>query len=147
VYTFVTPSVPPSDTSYTRYPLATSPLLTDGADHDNEIDDAVCCVDVAAPGTADAVDTGTSSLRSLRPASLTAAIENLYRFPPSRPLATIDVPAVRVGVSVLPSFRYTTYPVTADAPSSVTEALHANAILDVVCRVLRSAVGAAGDVD
>jgi hypothetical protein len=48
---------------------------------------------------------------------------------------------------VLPSFRYTTYPVTADAPSSVTGALHANAILDVVCRVLRSAVGAAGDVD
>tara|TARA_B100001750_G_scaffold223733_1_gene214262 strand:+ start:275 stop:475 length:201 start_codon:yes stop_codon:yes gene_type:complete len=47
----------------------------------------------------------------------------------------------------LPSFRYTTYPVTADAPSSVTGALHANAILDVVCRVLRSAVGAAGDVD
>jgi hypothetical protein len=96
-----------SVTKYTRYPVATAPVPTVGADHDSVSDDAVWCVATGRPATADAVDTEATKLRSLKPAELRAATANAYSTPPDRPVTTVLVLDVVVVASAAAPASYT----------------------------------------
>jgi hypothetical protein len=140
-------------TSYTRYPVAANPVLTDGADHESWIDDAVWPTLTGAEPAAGAVDCESTSLRSPSPDKLSAMTANLYERPPTSPdTSTDDVRAPRyasvdtAASAPLPSSMYSTYSVTASPPET-TGATHSNVMLLVVCTVLDSPVGAPGDVD
>jgi hypothetical protein len=138
---------------YTRYPVAANPVLTDGADHESWIDDAVWLTLTGAEPAAGAVDCENTSLRSPSPDALTALTANLYDRPPTSPVtSTDDVKAPRYASvdtaadSPAPTSRYSTYSVTVSPPFS-TGAIHSNVMLLVVCDMLDSAVGATAAVD
>jgi hypothetical protein len=140
-------------TSYTRYPVAAKPVLTDGADHESWIDDAVWLTLTGAEPAAGAVDCETTSLRSPSPDKLSALTANLYDTPPASPVtSTDDVNAPRCASvdtaadSPAPSSMYSTYSVTVSPPFS-TGAVHSNVMLLVVCAAMERPVGAPGAVD
>jgi hypothetical protein len=140
-------------TSYTRYPVAANPVLTDGADHESWIDDAVWLTLTGAEPAAGAVDCESTSLRSPSPDKLTASTANLYDRPPTSPdTSTDDAKAPRytsvdtAAAAPLPVSRYSTYSVTVSPPFS-TGAVHSNVMLLVVCDMLDNTVGAPGAVD
>jgi hypothetical protein len=97
----------PSVTKYKRYPVATPPVLTVGADHDSVSDDAVWCVATGAAATSDDVDTDTTELRSPKPAKLRAATENWYSTPPDRPVTSVLVIDVVIVASAAAPASYT----------------------------------------
>ena len=140
-------------TSYTRYPVAANPVLTDGADQESWIDEAVWLTLSGAEPAAGAVDCESTSLRSPSPDKLSALTANLYERPPTSPeTSTDDVRAPRyasvdtAASAPLPSSMYSTYS-DAASPPETTGATHRSMMLLVVCVMLDSPVGAPAAVD